>query len=294
MLATPSREPVTLLRQVVAPDAALKELGLFRSIEEISENLRRWFSTKIIQPLHADIEAVTAELVKAKLEHLAPQSPASFSLFTRPPGTVSGLGDSIIMTAGNFARASKPQTLLDLSQKNPNDPIVQKRLSVERYLSFASLASHRVSVIRRISEMAQESLVQASRWSPSQLLGVTEPSNEDAQILIHLFCTFMDKHLPSEHYYDSQPFSSKHFVAFEECPSSRHDAIQIQQLHRQPPYFRLIAEKKIYEVYPGSHNVFHVMVFFLEYVHRNYAGFLGIGNLGSPAIDMVSVLDTAV
>ena len=81
-------------------------------------------------------------------------------------------------------------------------------------------------------------------------------------------------------------------MAFEEKPSERSDAIQIQQLLRDPSnYYRLIGGKNIYEVYAGSHNIFHVIVLLVEYVHRHHEGFLGIGNLASPKIDLVSILN---
>jgi hypothetical protein len=296
---TPANEPITFERKIIEPDAALVELGLACNIEDAIENLRYWFSRKILRTLHDDIVQVNNSFSQVGLEHLSPQSPASFSLFAKAAPVHNG--NTIMLTAaGTFQSAARPQTLLDLSQRSPNDPIVQKRMRIERYLSFASLASHRAAVVRRIGEFAEDGLVGAFRWAAgsSILFGGTaaatssDSSHEDSQILMHLFCAFMDEHLPCEQYYESQPFSAKHFVAFEENPSNRSDSIQIQQVQRQPPYFRLIAEKKIYEVYPGAHNVFHVIVFLVEYLHRHCNGFLGVGNLASPTIDLVSILNT--
>ncbi|PJF17402.1 hypothetical protein PSACC_02786 [Paramicrosporidium saccamoebae] len=291
-----SKSPATISRKLIPADAALIELGLSCKIEEIAENLRRWFSIKILQPLKQDIDDTTRAFNEAGLEHLAPQNPASFSMFSRnsQSGNVTS-GSYILSTTSNFATAAKPQTLLELGQKNPQDPMVQKRLRLERYLSFASLTSHRSAVLRRINELAEDGLTSAFRWTLSILQQHTSaPSmeNDDSLILMHLFCTFMDENLPSERYYDSQPFSARHFVALEDNPSMRPGAIQIRQIQRQPPHFRFIAGEKEYEIQQGVHSMFHAIVYMVEYVHRHSNGFLGVGNLASPAFDLIDILNS--
>jgi hypothetical protein len=293
-LSVSSKSSANISRRLISADAALIELGLACNIEEIAENLRRWFSIKILQPLKQDIDDATRTFNEAGLEHLAPQNPASFSMFSRNSQNGTVTSDSYILsTTSTFATAAKPQTLLELGQKNPQDPMVQKRLRLERYLSFASLTSHRSAVLRRINELAEDGLTSAFRWTLSILQQHTSAptmENDDSLILMHLFCTFMDENLPSERYYDSQPFSARHFVALEDNPSMRPGAIQIRQIQRQPPHFRFIAGEKEYEIQQGAHSMFHAIIYMVEYVHRHSNGFLGVGNLASPAFDLIDVL----
>ncbi len=344
-------------RKVIPPDASIQHLGLARNLDDIADVLRKWFCTKIIRPLNDSIALVNEEFAKASLVHLSASHPASFSVFSRAaPSLALGSGSALatpfpggitsttagssqassarspaafILTPTTFAAAAKPQTLFELGQKHPDDPLVQKRLAIERYLSFASLSNQRVAVIRRISEMASDSLALSFRsllrqnspplvntltigssegrsdargsaagggaGTPSQLLqGGDSGDGEDAQMLMHLFCVFMDEHLPSEEFNDTQPFSSRYFVPCDEEASSARDIVQIQQTRRQPPSFQLVAQEAIYQAHGGSavQNVLHVIIFFVEYVHLHYGGFLGIANLASPTIDLVSILNS--
>lgn len=291
-----------LERRIIEADRALIELGLASNLELITENLRRWISRKIIQPLTKDIENVTEEFAKAGLEYLAPQYPATFSLFSSRPTTNARMttDSSMIMLVPpsvSFQSMVKPQTLVDLNQKYPQDPVVQKRLRIERYLSFAGLASQRVSVIGKIKEMAQDEFLGSTlRWraslSSSLSSSTAKEFGEHAQILINLFCTFMDENLPGETLHDTQPFSSRHFATNEESISGRFDAVQLQQTQTSPPQFQLIGGDSIYKVHPGSHNPLHAIVLFVEYTHIRHNGYLGVGNLASPAIDLISIIDT--
>ena len=107
-------------------------------------------------------------------------------------------------------------------------------------------------------------------------------------MLMHLFVKFLDEKLPSEDSTDAQPFSSKHFVGPEESISDRATSIQIQHITRQPAYFRLLAGNTFYETYPRT--PFHVIILMVEYISLRHHGFLGIANLASPAIDLISIL----
>lgn len=60
----------------------------------------------------------------------------------------------------------------------------------------------------------------------------------------------MDENLPSENVSDAHPFSSTFFVPLEEKPSSRHDAIQMQQVSVSPVVLQLIAEEKVLQAHP--------------------------------------------
>lgn len=286
--------PPSLERRIVSADQTLTDFGLVRTIDTLMDNLRRWILRKIIIPLNRDILEISTAFANSGLGHLSPESPATFSLFSRPSSSGNG---TIMLAAGNFAAAAKPQTLLELSQKYPQDPVVQTRLRLERYLSFASLSSQRAAVIRRLAEIVEDGLISlACKYplggkGPAGAEGTMEHAEDDSQMLVHLFCSFMDEHLPSESFYDPQPFSSCHFVAVDEKPSSSPNAVQIQQVSRHPSHFRLIAGQNIYDVYPGPSSIYHVIVLLVEYLHREQHGFLGVGNLGSPAVELLSILD---
>lgn len=305
----PAEAPLVLKRRIVSPERSLVELGLRGEIEIVTENLRKWLCRKIFKPLATDINLVTAEFYKAGIDYLAPQFPATFSLFSSGASRlgVNGLGgntnSSMIMVTGpaatnSLVSASRPQTLMELSQKYYQDPIVQKRIRIERYLSFSALYSHRSSIVRRVVEMADEDLVSSFKHSAPSLglessLALPQQLQDDISIILNLFCTFMDEILPSDVSHSSQPFSTLHFVTADGHVSQRPDAIQIHQSSVSVPQFELIAGDCIYETAQGNHNsLYHSIIFMVEYVHRFRNGYLGLGNLGTAFIDLISILDT--
>lgn len=305
----PAEAPQVPKRRIVSPERSLVELGLRGEIELVTDNLRKWLCHKIFKPLAADITLVTEEFHKAGIEHLAPQFPATFSLFSSSTSRLSANGlagntsSTMIMVTGSAATsslvsASRPQTLMELSQKYYQDPIVQKRIRIERYLSFSALYSHRSSIVRRVVEMAEEDLVSSFKHSAPSLglessLALPQQIQDDISIILNLFCTFMDENLPSDVSHASQPFSTLHFVTADGHESQRPDAIQIHQSNVSVPHFELIAGDCVYETAQGSHNsLYHAIIFMVEYAHRFRNGYLGLGNLGTASIDLISILDT--
>ena len=100
----------------------------------------------------------------------------------------------------------------------------------------------------------------------------------------------MNDRLPSENANDPCPFTSTFFVSSEEKVSNRLDAVQLQQTSSNPIDLRVIAEDKILVPHPGHDNLFEAILLLVDYVHRNHRGYLGIGNLDSINIDLISIL----
>lgn len=267
-------------RALLNPEETLKELGLDANMEQLTENLRVWFSKMILKPLLEDVEKVTTAFAKAGLDHLNPYHPASFGM-TMAQQSFSGQSILKNMITVTPVSGSQPQSLMDLAQTHKDDANVQKRLTIERYLSFASLAARRTHVISRIKALAKDNYMAA--FNPAD--GI----DSDTCILLCLFCTFMDENLPSSDFFDNSPFSSKYFTPMGEAPSSKPDTIQL--VHVATQTFQLVVGKHIFTSYSGPNSLFHAIIFMVEYVHCHRGGFLGIGNLGSRAINLTSIFE---
>lgn len=269
-------KPKVFERRVLTPDATVAELGLGLDLDRATEGLRVWFAKHILQPLTRDINETVEALARNGLDHLNPYHPASFSASIFGAAPPPALKNLIAINPGG---APQPQSLMDLAQRCKDDPVVQKRLRLEKYLAFANLASRRSHVIGRIQAMAKGSLLAAFNPAPGL--------DSDTEILLSLFCTFLDENLPSSDYYDAQPFSGKHLIRIGEKPSTRPDAIQIAQTAAQT--FELVAGDLVLKSHPGPNNLFHTIVFLVEYVQRHREGFLGIANLASPSVGLSAI-----
>lgn len=273
--------PKVVERRILTAEDSLAFVGLGLNLDELTENLRRWLAKKVVGPLAADIKEIVEAFGKQGLDHLNPYHPASFSTSMFGPAQTAPVMKSVISISPMNTAQQQPQSLMDLAQRMGNDPLVQKRLRLEKYLAFANLATRRSFVVGRVLAMAKGNLLAA--FSPASGL------DSDTEILLSLFCTFMDENMPSSDYYDAQPFSSKHLARIGEKPSLRPDAIQIAQTSAQT--FQLVADDLILNSYPGPNCLFHAIIFLVEYVHRHREGFLGIANLSSRAIDLTSIFN---
>ncbi|KAI8830134.1 cytochrome B561, N terminal-domain-containing protein [Chytriomyces cf. hyalinus JEL632] len=107
----------------------------------------------------------------------------------------------------------------------------------------------------------------------------------DAQILVHLVCTFFDEQMG---WGPKRGFTSKYFVGIEGKPDPS-VSIQILEKTRSPvPHYNLFYRNRIYEVYPKRNNVFHMFSIFAYIVSTTAGGYLGLLNLGGKSVGMVT------
>lgn len=140
------------------------------SLNDCTEKLRKWLSTKIVKPLWKDIQEVEKRFEEIGIPHLGPRQPAS--LYN---GSVSMLSD-------------KPRALLELSQKYPKEPVVIARLRIERFLSFADISGSRSTVIQRIGEFAKDDLILSYCKGIDRLSyanGKAEQASDDPHVHFH-------------------------------------------------------------------------------------------------------------
>lgn len=62
----------------------------------------------------------------------------------------------------------KVQTLSDLERSRPNDPIVQARMKIEKYLSIALISTHRLALIKKIAALADGSFIGSHHSSSTE------------------------------------------------------------------------------------------------------------------------------
>lgn len=91
---------------------ALITLGLSKSIDPILENIRLWFSKKILAPLQQEIERLSKHFILAGLERFSPEAPITFALMRAEP-------------FGNGNNRIRPSLRpINLSQMDPNVRII--------------------------------------------------------------------------------------------------------------------------------------------------------------------------
>lgn len=284
-------------RRVFRGESCLQELTLQRDFEDRIERLRTWLWTMIIKPLVEDIDKVEAAFQANGMSHLGPLCPASMTLLNASSSPFD-LRPAFFASPGTIAASSRPQTLMDLAHHSKHDPMVQTRLRIEKYLDVAAgagqvAAGPRIALVKRLRALAVSPFVDCSAVD-----SICSP-DDDALLFMHLFCTFLDEHLPSSDLYATQPFSSRYFIPL----TDNTDALKIDllgvpvaiaQSSRQPPNFVLISPEEAFVPVASNpvNSCMHTLVLFVAFVEKRLAGHLGIANLRSRSIRLCTKTDT--
>ncbi|XP_057243578.1 transmembrane protein 209 [Malurus melanocephalus] len=110
-----------------------------------------------------------------------------------------------------------------------------------------------------------------------------------AQILMHVFCTYLDSRLPPHPKYpDGKTFTSQHFIQTPDKPdTSNENVFCIYQSSINPPHYELIYECHVYSLPKGRNNMFHTLLMFLYIIKTKESGMLGRVNLGLSGVNIL-------
>ncbi|KJE90196.1 hypothetical protein CAOG_01539 [Capsaspora owczarzaki ATCC 30864] len=170
---------------------------------------------------------------------------------------------------------SQQQTLQQLALQNP--PLltqIHKRQMLERFFVFDG--NYRWNSGGKFK---------GKEWHPDL------PT--DAQIVMHLFCTFLDFILPA----DALVPKGKHFTAryfqlqLDSSEPPKHDVV-IAQTNIHPPHFKIISMDERWEIFQGRNNLFHAIILFLYFIKTRRHGFVGPMHIDSIGLDLEYIIST--
>ncbi|KAJ1813190.1 hypothetical protein LPJ75_003296 [Coemansia sp. RSA 2598] len=222
-----------------------------------------------------------------------------------------GLGAPATSSFGQGAQTQTvPQNLVELSLRYGELPQTKERMALEKYLLIPGY-SCRDYIVQRVHTLSQSVALPAytfdsgGSYAPNTDVGATAaasssaqaPSEKpwnpaqhptDAQLLFHLFCTFMDQTMPPVQN-TRNPFTDRYVLQSDRKPDHNLPA-QIIQVVRKRPHFCLFVKGSFYDVAANRNNLFIVLILFVLEIQRECAGYLGLTNLGGKHVDLLSVV----
>ncbi|KAJ1888863.1 hypothetical protein LPJ66_008352 [Kickxella alabastrina] len=228
-------------------------------------------------------------------------------------GFGGGFGATNYSTTNQPAQQTIPQNLVELSLKYADLPQTKERMALEKYLLIPGF-NCREYIVQRVHTLSQSGALPAYKFDGggnyvaganaatatvgSAPAGDTQAPREqpwnqaqhptDAQLLFHLFCTFMDQTMPPVQN-TRYPFTDR-FVLQPDCKPDHNLPAQIIQVVRKRPHFCLFVKGSFYDVTAGRNNLFIVLILFVLEIQRECAGYLGLTNLGGKQVDLLSVI----
>ncbi|RWS27596.1 transmembrane protein 209-like protein, partial [Leptotrombidium deliense] len=242
VVATPSIES-SLSSNMKAIDEVFRlncsELQLYQWIE----NIRSWISQTILSRLVKEIDKINDSLSR------------------------SGMTESLV---GEIGLSSLKQ-LASLKHKEiPTLSVV---------LPYLELSLNQEYLVQRLKDLAKGGCITEFNWNRGASHKGKQWSEEwpaDAQIVMHLFCTYMDSRLPAHpSCADGKPFTTMYFKTAAEHSSSK-SQFYILQTKLNPPHYNVAVQGEgIIEVPSGRNNIFYSIILFLHVININRCGLLG-------------------
>ncbi|KAJ2160877.1 hypothetical protein GGF46_001934 [Coemansia sp. RSA 552] len=237
-------------------------------------------------------------------------------------GFGTSMGSTNVLSHGP-ASQSVPQTLVELSMRYGELPQTKERMALEKYLLVPGYTC-RDYIIQRVAALSQSSALPAYifdgggshvpsgvsgsatggasaasgasslRLLPGEAGAAGQPWSAtqhptDAQLLFHLFCTFMDQTMPPVQN-TRRPFTDRFVLQSERKPNSNLP-VQITMVSRKKPHFCLVVKGCYYDVSANRNNLFLALILFVLIIKRECAGYLGLTNLGGKHVDLLSVTE---
>ncbi|ORX70376.1 hypothetical protein BCR32DRAFT_272398 [Anaeromyces robustus] len=288
------------------PQWVINELQVESYLDYWTENLRKWLSQKILTPVVKQIEIVDKLLADNNLEFLncsnaslidnAAALNAALALYksssnntTNKPVSTFSMGSTSGMFGTQNQIKAQPKNLIDFIQLYKDNPITQERIKLEKCLMIGDYHC-RGYIIERIKTLARGGCLAAYRWdSGSDWNGKAwnqERFPTDAEIILHLFCSYMDFQMPGQG--STNTFTNEYYVSKDGKHSPYLEHIQIKQVEKYPPRYSFIARGCIWGVYPKRNNLFQTICLFLYFFKLEHSGYLGLFNLDTKGIELLS------
>lgn len=286
------------------PQWVINELQVESYLDCWTENLRKWLSQKILTPIVKQIEIVDKLLADNNLEFLncanaslidnAAALNAALSLKSSNNNTANKPVGSFGSTGGMFGTQNQikaqPKNLIDFIQLYGDKPLTQERIKLEKCLMIGDYHC-RGYIIERIKTLARGGCLAAYRWdSGSDWNGKAwnqERFPTDAEIILHLFCSYMDFQMPGQGS-NNNKFTNDYYVSKDGKHSPYLEHIQIKQVEKYPPRYSFIARGCIWGIYPKRNNLFQTICLFLFFFKLEHSGYLGLFNLDTKGIELLS------
>ncbi|KAJ5077225.1 hypothetical protein M0811_00545 [Anaeramoeba ignava] len=232
-----------------------------RSFENWIQKLREWIGINLVQQITTNMKNLDNEFTKENIEELK--------------------------------STHDPYMLIsNMTNLNQNNPLIQKRIQIEKYLHVRGFNCHEY-IIQRIQNLAQNRYISEYKWNSGSNWNGIPFSNDkfptDSQIIAHVFFTYLDFLVPA--FNEKDLFSTNHFVTDENLINNQKlkSGVVLYQSKKNPPHFDVVVKGKIWNSFPGSKNLFASLVLFLFAIKKYNNGHIGQINLSDKSINLLSI-----
>lgn len=242
-------------------DLVWARIGMKRDdLDRWTENCRKWLAQTVLGPLAQEVDTINSTLCKI------------------------GCGEFQI-------GVSSTGTLKELARTK-----IQHVPTLKMVLSYLEVSSKQEYIVQRIKELAKGSCISAYRWNSGGTWKGRDWDQDlpsDAQMVMHVLCTYLDSHMPNPRFPDGRTFSLQYFIKHPDKPDLKKTDVHmcIYQASIDPPHFKILTKEGTIEVPKGRNNLFHAIVVFLHYIKTHENSMLGQINLELCGVNILWIVN---
>jgi hypothetical protein len=193
---------------------------------------------------------------------------------------------------------SEEQARLD-ALKKAEETIARKHDQLQKYLDVTQDRSCKDYVLDRLRQLAAGKTLSAYEWNGGgKWRGKNWSSDSlptDAQIILHLFVTklnFLISHKAHESgmRVGATPFRNRYLIITPQVPDPKNKDVLIWIQRRNPVHIKVVVGKEVWEVAPGSNNLFHALVLYIYAVAKEERGVIEMVSLHQTLPDLINVV----
>ncbi|KAJ1928476.1 hypothetical protein FBU59_007126, partial [Linderina macrospora] len=254
--------------EYLEPQGVLESLGVEHQITDWVENMHVWFVQHLLAPLATQMADLDAVFEQNDLGHLTcRRAVMDYAALEQAqnaaakPATTTGFM-AFQSTVTQPQQQGPPQSLVDLQVRFGETAVGRERLVLEKYLQVPD-AKSREYVVNRVRTLAQSGAMPAYQFdgggSYTDDQGVERAWNAsvdptDAQLLFHLFCTFLDNTVsPVQNV--RRPFTDRYVLDISTNQPNPNLPAQIVQVSRRRPHFCLVVKNVCWDVMASRNNL---------------------------------------
>ncbi|XP_052820961.1 transmembrane protein 209-like isoform X2 [Mya arenaria] len=119
---------------------------------------------------------------------------------------------------------------------------------------YLDCTSNQEYMVKRIKELGSDGCVSEFLWNRGGGGGqYGKPWSEhlptDTQLVMHMFCTYLDSRLPPDlRYPDGKTFTSQHFLKTPDKPNLEKDNLLLYQTSINPPHFQVVIKDTVFNL----------------------------------------------
>ncbi|CAK8698317.1 unnamed protein product [Clavelina lepadiformis] len=214
-----------------------------------------------------------------------------------------GIVKEIDKINANLKRLGCPEVQIGESSLHALKQIQQSKgtqlPSLTWIIQYLELTTHQEYLVERLRTLASGGYMSDFLWDKGgSVKGGRDWGDDlvtDCDLVMHMFCVYMDLHLPPHpRYPDGKTFTSQYFLKTPDKPKLINDAerkMMIYQSSLHPPHYQMITKESTLDLPPGRHNMFCTLLLFLHHIKTKESSMLSQVNLGLSGINILYVIE---